>query len=265
MTPQYTAVMIVAPAGGATQGQGGGLGGLGSIASSLGISLPEKEQVSDFSKFRQILSSEALAEAVQRKLPVLQRLYPSLWDPATGTWRERGWSFPYVFDAVRWSVGLGPRSQPSANDVAQFIRGRVVVTQLPTAGMYQVSFEYPDPAFARDLLLTIYREADALIRARALARSSRFISYIEDRLRTVANVDHRAALVTIMSEHMKTAILNELGDVPFAAEMLQVPTVSPDPTSPRPVRTLLIAGLSVAILTGAILLIRERRTTRAAA
>ena len=67
--------------------------------------------------------------------------------------------------------------------------------------------------------------ADEHLREGTVNRTARQIEYIEEKLRTTALVEHRLAMVQLLSDQEKTMMMIQL-DLPFAAELFEVPVVS---------------------------------------
>ena len=124
--------------------------------------------------------------------------------------------------------------------------------------MWRISFRHKDPVFEMQFLTWIHKESDELVRGDALERASRQIAYIGERLRTYSITEYRQALVQLLSEQEKQMMMIQV-DLPFAARIINPPTVSDVPTSPQPFLALALAvtgglflGVSLALLVDAL-------------
>ena len=79
--------------------------------------------------------------------------------------------------------------------------------------------------------------ADAMLRERAIKRTTDYIAYLSSTLAKVTVAEHRMALVQALSEQEKAAMVAKSG-APFAAEVLEEPWAGSYPSVPQVFQTL---------------------------
>jgi uncharacterized protein involved in exopolysaccharide biosynthesis len=97
---------------------------------------------------------------------------------------------------------------------------------------------YPDRPFAIQFLTELHRAADNELRQRAIQRTTDYIAYLSNMLSKITVAEHRVALAQALSEQEKSAMIARSGSA-FAADLLERPWANSDPSSPRPIQTLL--------------------------
>jgi uncharacterized protein involved in exopolysaccharide biosynthesis len=105
-----------------------------------------------------------------------------------------------------------------------------------------------------------------MMKEESIRQTAVSIAYITQQLGTVQVVDHRTALISLLSTQEQRRMMSQVG-LPFAAMLFDPPSASSAPTSPRVTRTLLVAVasgivfglLAVALLYSAAGYFRERR------
>ena len=147
---------------------------------------------------------------------------------------------------------------PSVNLLAVYLEKELKISDVPLTGMRRIVYRHEDPAFAVQLLRWMHEEADGLIREEAQDRTTRQIKYIEEKLATVFVAEHRLSLTQLLSEQEKQMMMIQV-DLPFAARMIEPPTVSDRPTSPNPIINIAlgiigggILGVFIVLLAGAL-------------
>ena len=83
--------------------------------------------------------------------------------------------------------------------------------------------------------------ADRHLKTVTLARASEFARYLDARLATVVVAEHRVALTSMLSDQ-ENQIMLASSNSPYAADLVEAPTSSLAPTSPRAI-IVLVASL----------------------
>ncbi len=242
--PLYTASMLVAPAGATS---GGGLGSrlsqYGGLASLAGIELPSAETVSPFDQFSEVVTSVTVAKRLQDKYGVLQKLFERTWDAGNMRWvppegpvaTAKGW--------MRGFFNLPSWTPPSTKSLAEYLGDKLGISEIAKTGMRRITFQHEDSEFAVQLLRWIHEESDQLIREETQERTTRQIEYIERKLATVRITEHRQSLTLLLSDQEKQMMMTQV-DLPFAARIIDPPTVSEMPTWPKPFLFLVLAAMA---------------------
>lgn len=235
-SPLYTATMVVAPANETGAGElTSRLSQFTGIAALAGINLPEKQAVSPFDEFMEIIKSNTVAERLASRHGILPRVFEKRWNwnPENRTWTRRESLLAPVGEALRAFFDLPPPSPPTPRMLAEYLDKELTISAVETSGMQRVEFSHRDPRFAADLLRWLHEEGDGVIREEREARTSRQIDYIETKLQVIAAADHRRSLVQLLLDQEKQMMMIQV-DLPFAARIIEPPNVSDDPTFPRP-------------------------------
>lgn len=223
-TPQYTAKMIVQPAGGSENLSGAAV----QLTSALGLGLPTAGRGATFGRFEVLLSSVTLAQRLDKKYGLLREVFAGSWDAQSESWIEPTGPSYQRQQRVRRFFRRSEWSPPSLEDLARYVVGSVAIDPTPGEGFFEVTVRHQDPEFALRLLKLTYQEADDLTREQDLEESERRRLYIRSRLSSADLVDTREALINLLTAEERKAMLLE-SDLPYAARIIEPPFVSNRP------------------------------------
>ncbi len=260
--PMAEATMIVLPsAQGQSQPQGGALGGL----AGLGIQLvASPSSVSPFDRLKLVLGSIDLAERLQAKYSLLQRLYASSWDEARQEWKVPD-SPEFLRDQERRAfLRRNLWSPPSLESLAGFISGSVRIEPTGGTAFQRLSVSNQDPQFALWILNTVFFEADSLLREKDRAQVLERQAYIERQLATRPMIQVQEALRSQLSAEISRSLTLESDLTPYTATIIEAPHVLRSRTEPNlPLMfggpMLAGGGITFALITLVALIRRERR------
>ena len=254
-TYSYTATMIVTPAqNSGMDGLSSRLGSLGGLASAVGVSLPDGAGGGTFKLYIEGLRSYDIARILASDPMLLHRLYPRKWNPVTRQWRRPEGLLVDSARAAKAVLGVPdvPWRAPDAAQLQILIDKRVSVEVNPRSPVATITFDDEDPAFARLFLERLHATVDGLLRRRTLLRTNDYIAYLTGRLRVSDLPEQKQSIVQTLAdqERLRMAVSSSR---PFAAEVFSGPAASSRPTSPMPVKVLVIAlvvgiGLGTAIV-----------------
>lgn len=245
---EYTARMIIAPTEPPGKGLGGALSALSTAVGQLGLEVPQAPTQPIFIEFQQVLTSVTLAERLQARYGLLQRMNPSRWDAASGEWLPPRGLMARLQGFLRTLVGQPAWVAPSAATLAGFLTRELSVMDPTGVGMFVVEFSHPDPAFAAELVGMVHREADTVIKERTIERSLEQIEYLKARLAETTLLEHRYTLLALLVFEERNVLLAS-SDLPFAAKIVDKVSVSDLPTYPEPFKVFAIAILGGVFLT----------------
>lgn len=240
-------------------------GRLGNLASLVGIST-ESGSASPFKLYLEELTSREVATALVPRSDLMRIIFKREWDVGTRRWRRPE---PTPFrDGLKALLGF-PQLQWQAPDAARlqdYLRQSIKIDDDPKRAVTIVRFDHADPKFATKLLSALNVAADRHLKTVALARANQFARYLDARLATVVVAEHRVALTTALSDQEKQIMLAS-SDAPYAADLVEAPTASLAPTSPRAIIVLvtsLLFGMVFGTLgtMGAIAIARYRHDSR---
>lgn len=255
-TKTYTVSAMVSP----IESQDGQLAKYAQLTSLVGLNVNTGLGVSNYEKFREILTSVALAQRLATRHDLLIRIYPQEWNSTAQRWEPPGGFVAWLRRGLQRLAGMPSWAPPSPKRLSEFLENNIKVRDLNVSSIVSISIVHKDPEFATWLLELILKEGDELIREKERGVVSESVAYVRAKLGEVVVQEHRRALVDILSGLEQRAMLAESGGY-FAAEILDPPVASDLPTSPNPVMTLALAlvfGAGVSLVVSMYLENRRR-------
>ncbi len=241
---EHTAQMVVGPIA-RTGASAMGARAVAAGRSDMPLSVLEfgngDETLSDFSRFIELLSSPTIAARLMIEPGILPHLFPERWDQATARWHTPGGVGGWLRAAVLGLAGREDWSEPDADIVSRQLRRMVVVQSLGTNPMRRLSYRDSDRAFAVILLQRLTSLADSHLREEAARRANAEIGFIRARLAAVQSADSRRALVELLGDQERVAMMIGV-DLPFAADPIEPPTASAQADWPNPLIILPLAA-----------------------
>lgn len=224
--PSYMATIRVTPAAsdtslGSTSGAGGLLAGLTGGSGAA--------QVPKFIQFTYALSSIDVARALNQKYDLLCRVYHNECDPITHQWQPRSGVHEWIVSATSRLSGLpdpnvGPRS---LLDLARYIAFNVVVNQpKKNDSLIELTYINRKPQFAAQFLSQVVKTTNEYIRTQSHETQKRYVEYLSGSAAQTTNVEQRQAIDTLLLQEERQLMMTEV-DVPYAAQILDGPTVTP--------------------------------------
>jgi hypothetical protein len=249
--PSYMATIRVTPAAsdtslGSTSGAGGLLAGLTGGSGAA--------QVPKFIQFTYALSSLDVARSLNQKYDLLCRVYLGECDPITHQWQPRNGIHEWIVSATSRLSGLpdpnvGPRSPL---DLARYIAGNVVVNQpKKNESLVELTYINRKPQFAAQFLSRVVTATNDYIRMQSRETQKRYVEYLSDSAAQTTNVEQRQALDTLLLQEERQLMMTEV-DIPYAAQILDGPTVTPVNHALKTIAIYtilgLVLGLAIAML-----------------
>jgi hypothetical protein len=225
--PSYMATIRVSPAAsdtslGGTSGAGGLLAGLTGGSGAA--------QVPKFIQFTYALSSVEVARALDQKYDLLCRVYHGECDPVSHQWKPRHSTIQeLIVSATSRLSGLpdpnvGPRSPI---DLAKYIGAQVVVDQpKKNDSLIYLTYVNRKPQFAAQFLSQVVKATNDYIRTQSHETQKRYVEYLSESAAQTTNVEQRQAIDTLLLQEERQLMMTEV-DVPYAAQILDGPTVTP--------------------------------------
>ena len=227
--PEYVASLTVLPASG-TSAQVSQVAPT-SLLRNLGLSFRLPAPTSTFDRFKVMLGSVMLAQVLQDKYFLMQDVFEESWDVQTGIWiRPTGEDFEKGQRRKAW-LKLNKWSAPDIESLASYIGDSVKIEEVEGTSFMDVTYEHTDSKFALRLLNLVYLEADELLREQDRIESRKRRAYIEQQLQRASILDTRQALIGLLGNEERSAMLLE-SDLPYAARIIDPPFVSSRPTEP---------------------------------
>ena len=254
----YRTSMVLVPVKNDLQAPKSGIMGalpLGNVGSLLGLGGTDR----DLERFMLMFSSIEIAERLETKHGVMKTIFASEWNGTTQKWQPKVKNLKAkirsyilsIFDRGKWTA-------PNYGRLSEYVFGSILVEPIPKVGALSLTMDHDDPEFAKRWMQMVYEEIDLKLREEAISRTTHMIGYLENKLATISNVEHRQALVGLLAGQERTMMLIQ-NKGPFKVKVLTPAITKDQPISPRPIRTLAlgivgggILGIILAILFGTL-------------
>lgn len=234
-------------------GQGSLMGMLGGIGAIAGVSLGGEEPASPFGLYVESLRGRTVATVVARDEQLMRQMFPEQWDDHRGQWQKPVGAVPGLAETAKRILGLPiqPWRAPGPAQAQRYLERKINVVEIPKKSLSIIRIDHENPKFASALLAKLHAAGDEQIRIRTLIRTTAYIDFLERKLPTIQISEQRQALAKLLSDQEKQRLMASAG-VPYAAELFSPITVSPGPTFPKPVLTLVLS-LAVGLFAGCLL------------
>lgn len=242
--PTYEAQMIVGQASekglSAPVGRGGGVFG---AAQSLGLIRSSGAIATSFDHFKQTLGSRKLADVLQRKHGLMQKVYKDGWDAANNIGIQ-----PVIDESsLRWRIKkffyYNTPQAPDLGALARYVGGAVRIEPVPESPFFKISVKNRDRDFALYLLETAYKEADELLGEQDRHKQAGNKQYLKAQLEKTQLTEVRTALLGLLMQQEQNAMLVN-SEPPYTIRILETPWVSRQPVEPQLAK---IIGIPTAI------------------
>lgn len=220
------------------------ISGINGIASMAGIELPSASS-GDFVIFEELISSIEVSEILFKNESMIKDIFSSEWNeslndfiaPPKSEFRILLSDFKNLLTGNENSIYM----PPNPRRLSIFISENIALTINKKSGFLSLSSETSMP----DLMLTLMIEAalvtDRIMRQRYVEFSAQPLAFYKEKLQTARSREHRESLAElIIEEEQKLMLASRAGR--FVAEPYILPTISLQPTTPKPK---LILGLAL--------------------
>jgi uncharacterized protein involved in exopolysaccharide biosynthesis len=203
-------------------------------------------------QFRIVYKTRIVAERLQKKHDLLPILYGG-YDAQAGRWdRPSGWQFELKERIKQW-LGVSGWAPPTIDEIRNYVENEIKIEPESGTDMMVLTYRKDDPQFAKWFLEMVFEEADALLKERELLRTSAKLDYLRRRIQETTILDHRQALVQLLSNEEKRMMLLS-SDLPYAVQVVQPLSVPDKAFRPSIARTAL-AGAAAGIALGLLLVL----------
>jgi len=212
------------------------------LASLAGISIPGGRESSTFDLYLESLKSRETAAVIAANQDLLRLIFPADWDEEAIQWTRPAGFVPTTIRLAKQLLGVayGSWRQPDAARVNEYLDQEISVIRDRNSPVVTIIMDHRDPEIARQLLAEMHAYVDAALREKELDRTNAYIEYLNTQLAKVSVSEYRQSLHDIIAEQEKRRMVAS-SNLPFAAEPFGGPTISPRPTSPKPVVILIMA------------------------
>ena len=245
--PSYVATMRISPAPSDSSlgdmASGGGL--LAGLTGGSGAT-----QVPKFIQFTYGLYSLEVARTLDQKYDLLCRIYRGECDPKTHQWKPRTGFRDWLPSITARLSGLpDPNTGPRTTlDLATYIGNWVTLEQLKkTDSVYTLAYVNSNPQFAAQFLSRVVKATNDYVRAQSRETLKLYVEYLTASAAKATNVEQRQALDTLLLQQERQLMMTEV-DVPYAAQILDGPIVTPANHALKTIALYTIIGLLVGIV-----------------
>lgn len=243
--PIYLATMRISPAesdtGFGDMGNAGGIlagltGGGGAVA------------VPKFTQFLAAIGSVGVAQDLDRKYDLLCQIYKGQCDPATHRWKKRSGLREWFDGLLAQLQGLpDPNGARTDADLAAYFSGAVMIEPNKNNSMVSLSLLHSKPELAARYLSLVVKSANDYVRSQSRETQKRYVEYLSQSAARTANVEQRQAIDTLLLQEERQLMMTEV-DIPYAAKILDGPTVKPVSIALKTIVIDTFAGLVLGVL-----------------
>ncbi|TSD86212.1 hypothetical protein FFK22_023430 [Mycobacterium sp. KBS0706] len=209
----------------------------------------------EFDRFMQTLASTTLSERLLQDPEFLQAFFANEWDPETRSWRPPGGPVAWVKSQVAKATGLPPYIPPNADRIRDAIQDNLNMKSGVASNAQVVTYDHTNPQAALYVLRTVIADNDQVNREQIANQISSLISRINALLSSTTDLTMRDTLIPLLVEQRRRQLAVQ-GDTPFAIDVIDPPSVSVAPTSPKPLLLLVVIGVFAIFAASSALIFR---------
>lgn len=233
-----------------------------SFGATLLSDFAKSDSLTTFDKFVALIGSEDVASAIAAQPDLMMRLFPESWDPQTRRWQQPTGLRAWLRQQLDHSFGLPPWRQPGIEPVVDLLADRTRVKSNDNGRYFAVSVRHEDPETARRTLAAMMKSADDLLRRRDRASAYGNIRFLRARLAAEPLAEVREIMAERLGqEYARATSIASAGA--YGYDVFRAPYVTPQPVTPRPLLSLLVACLAGLIVGSvAAVLVRAAKTPK---
>ncbi|MBI52006.1 MAG: hypothetical protein CL779_02150 [Chloroflexi bacterium] len=201
-------------------------GGLGSIASLAGISLPASGREEKGHLILAHIQSKAFLQSlIESEGAVLPSIMAAKsYDPETGLIRFDASKYDYKLD--KWIRRVNPPTSqiPSVQEVYPRYMGIVSANQSPINGYISISVEHISPVFAKDFLMLIINGVNSLLQEKDLQESSDALDFLKSEMENTRLVELRNSMNDLIEAQLKTQMMARISSE-YVLQMIEPPLI----------------------------------------
>lgn len=258
-TYRYTVMFRIAPTSLDNSGLLNRIGGLAAVA---GLSLPTDKTASPFDLYLEAINSSDTAATLARDPIIMREVFSDQWDAEEHRWHPPTSGLYSISRNVKSAIGLPFLlwHPPGGPELADYIERKLILIRDGKKSIVTLELVHKNPVFAAQFLLKLHQTIDASLRARAIARSTEYIDYLNRRLAVTVISENRQALAAALGTEERNLMLAS-AHRSYAADPFGGPAVSLQPTDPK---IGVVLGLSavVGFSVGSVVAILRRRLRR---
>jgi hypothetical protein len=244
--PSYIARMVVGESEGLPQ-MNSGVSLLGSIGGGGLSSLLGSSHSPLYERFEELLTSQRVADSLQKDHRVMQHLFRKRWDPANQQWVRPSGILAWVSASLHEFFGMPAWTPPGIANLTQEIQKKLSISDTKNTNLRQIEYEDEDRQFALSMLHWLYQAADGAIRDDDIVRTRNEITYLRQELNKVTGVEHRTAIMNLLEVEERRQMLL-LSNAPYGATVIVSSEAPIKPNAPKISLTYGLATLVAALI-----------------
>lgn len=254
-SPKHIALAVLGPFSSASSSSAAPALGSGSASViSLLTGSGSASTMTSVDRLIHVAGTLSFARHVQEKYGFMQRVFASSWDAEAKDWKPvrtepNGWE-----EKIRYYLNYRRPSQRTLEDLAKFFSGVLQVKKVEGTPYVEVRVEMTDGAFALAILEIVLREGAAIIAEKDNAVLKAQSKYLENRLARARLIEHRDALVALLSEQARKEMMTSGDSLPMV-ELIEPPYVSKLVTEPNVRRLVGVPGLIGFVLSSILVVV----------
>lgn len=244
--PLYLATVQLSPAESdnnvGTLGSSGGASGLLAGLTGGAVTVPKMTQ------FLASIGSVGVAQSLDRKYDLLCEIYKGKCDPITHQWKKSTGVKEWFNGMLAELQGLpDPNGARTDSDLAAYLAAAVSIQTNRTTNLISLSYENRKPELAARYLMLVVKAANDYIRSQSHETQEKYVEYLSESAAKTANVEQRQAIDALLLQEERQLMMTEV-DVPYAAKILDGPTVQPVSIALKTLAIDTFAGLVLGML-----------------
>ena len=234
------------------------LSGMSGFASLAGIQLPTSSN-NDFNIFKELITSSEVSEIIFENKKIIRDIFRSEWDDSLNNYSRppRSKNQIFVSDAKKLLTGNKEENYmpPNPRRLAIFIDNNIQISEDNKTGFLKFISKTSKPELILSLIIEATKASDKIMRQRYIDFSTEPFAFYKEKLRTARSREHREALAELISKEEQKLMFASRGKY-FIAEPYINPTISLQPTAPKP-KLILQLSLVLGLLLGAALVLMQ--------
>jgi hypothetical protein len=264
VTYRYSVTLELVP----VQGGGGAnvssmLGGLSGLANLAGVSLPTDSSAQQRELYVAQLTSPYVANDLLANRNIALRIFSDRWDNDAGRWKTEAGFISKIANIVRMTLGAPQKAPrpPTTADMQQVLQEEVNIVNPRGGALITVTYANADPEFAKYFLLQLHQSADNRMRRAMVERSTKYIEFVNNELKTVTATEQRQALIQTLSEQQRYRMFAG-ANTAYVVDIFSPPVAANDAMTPKPIPTMLTMVFGGAVVGIFLILTLTRLGTR---
>jgi hypothetical protein len=233
--------------------------GLGGLASFAGIQLPTSSS-NDFNIFKELITAPEVSEIIFENKKIIRDIFRSEWDETQNSYSRPPKSKIQIFVSEIKKLLTGNIDvnymPPNPRRLAIFINQNIKIGEEKDTGFLKFTSETSKPELMLSLMIEATNASDKIMRQRYIDFSTEPLVFYKEKLRTARSREHREALAELIGKEEEKLMFASKGKH-FIAEPYITPTISLNPTAPKP-KLILALSLVLGLFLGSVLVLMRR-------